>query len=183
MTITEDPTRQNTVADGLRTLLEATAVGLAAHPEAAVIRPAAQSHLVAGTPTQVSVRAGGHDFTIDEPASLGGTDIGANPVEHLLASLGACQVITYQLWAAKLGVSVDTIEVDVTGELDVHGFFGLDPDVRPGFTSIEVSVRLGGPESVERYVELTSIVEEHCPVLDVLVNGVPVTSSFAYNAA
>ena len=112
---------------------------------------------------------------------MGGTDHGANPVEHLVASLGACQVITYQLWAAKLGIAVDTVTVDVTGELDVHGFFGLNPDVRPGFQSIDVNVRLTGPESVERYIELTAAVEEHCPVLDVLVNAVPVRSSFSYN--
>jgi uncharacterized OsmC-like protein len=45
----------------------------------------------------VRVHASSHIFTIDEPESLGGTDNGANPVEHLLASLGACQVITFQV--------------------------------------------------------------------------------------
>ena len=180
MTITAESTSAD-VAATLRGLLEATAEGLAANPAAALLRPATTSTLVTGTATEVAVKAGSHAFTIDEPPVLGGTDLGANPVEHLIASLGACQVITYQLWAAKLGIAVDTVTVDVTGELDVHGFFGLNPDVRPGFQSIDVNVRLTGPESVERYVELTAAVEEHCPVLDVLVNAVPVRSSFSYN--
>lgn len=183
MTITAPAVHPSDTAAALRELLDATADALAGNPEAAVIRPAASTSLVPSTATEVRVRAGRHAFTIDEPPVLGGTDLGANPVEHLLASLGSCQVITYQVWAAKLGIAVERIEVDVTGDLDVHGFFGLDDSVRPGFQSVEVSVRLSGPESVERYVELTAAVEEHCPVLDVLVNSVPVRSSFSYNEA
>ena len=88
-----------------RVLLDATAGALSATPEAAVIHPSATTSLVAGTATEVRVRVGRHAFTIDEPPVLGGTDHGANPVEHLLASLGSCQVITYQVWAAKLGIA------------------------------------------------------------------------------
>jgi uncharacterized OsmC-like protein len=181
MTITAPATTTSDAAHALAELLDATADALSAHPEAAVIRPSARTALVHGTATEVTVRTGNHGFTIDEPPILGGTDLGANPVEHLLASLGACQVISYQVWAAKLGIALERIEVDVAGDLDVQGFFGLDPDVRPGFQSIDVSVRVFGPESVERYLELTSVVDEHCPVLDVLVNAVPVRSSFSYN--
>lgn len=163
-------------------LVNATTSALAEHPTAGVIHPAAKTALVPNTATEVTIRAGRHTFTIDEPASLGGSDLGANPVEHLLASLGACQVITYQVWAAKLGIAVDSIEIDLSGDLDVRGFFGVDPDVRPGFQSIEVNVRLSGPESDERYAELTATVDEHCPVLDVLTNAVPVSLAHAYNA-
>jgi uncharacterized OsmC-like protein len=181
MTITAPAVHPSDTVSALRDLLDATAEAIATHPEAAVIHPAVTTSLVPSTATEVVVRAGRHGFTIDEPPVLGGTDLGANPVEHLLASLGSCQVITYQVWAAKLGITVDRIEVDVAGDLDVHGFFGLDPEVRPGFQSIEVNVRLSGPEPVARYVELTTAVEEHCPVLDVLVNAVPVRSSYSYN--
>lgn len=126
--------------------------------------------------------AGQHAFTIDEPASLGGDDSGASPVEHLLAALGSCQVISYQVWAAKLAIAIDSIDIDVTGDLDVRGFFGLDQDVRPGFNSVHVQARITGPETRERYEELTQIVERHCPVLDVLTAGVPVTSRVTYTA-
>jgi uncharacterized OsmC-like protein len=162
-------------------VVDATAVALKNNPAAAVIRPQAVTTLVTGATTEVSVRAGAHEFTIDEPPILAGTNLGASPVEHLLASLGSCQVITYQVWAAKLGIVVDTIEVTLAGDLDVHGFFGLNPDVRPGFQSIDVAVRLSGPETSERYAELTKLVDEHCPVLDVLTVGVPVRSTFTYN--
>lgn len=169
-------------SETLGELVNATTAALAEHPTAGVINPAAKTALVPTTATEVTIRAGRHIFTIDEPTSLGGSDLGANPVEHLLASLGACQVITYQIWAAKLGIAVGSIEVDLTGDLDVRGFFGVDAEVRPGFQSIEVSVRVSGPESDERYAELTAAVDEHCPVLDVLTNAVPVSLLHSYNA-
>lgn len=174
-------TIDRTATETLAGLVNATASALAEHPTAGVIHPAATTSLIPGSATEVTVRAGSHGFTIDEPASLGGTDLGANPVEHLLASLGACQVITYQVWAAKLGIAIDSVEVDLTGDLDVRGFFGVDPDVRPGFQAIRAAVRVTGPESAERYAELTRIVEEHCPVLDVLTKGVPVSTVHSFN--
>lgn len=151
-----------------------------APPEAATIRPRVRTSLIKGTPTGVHVSTGPHEFTIDEPTSLGGDDTGANPVEHLLASLGACQVISYQVWAAKLGIAIDNVEVDITGDLDVRGFFGLDHDIRPGFNTIQVEARITGPEHRERYEELTDLVERHCPVLDIITVGVPVTSKVTY---
>lgn len=145
--------------------------------EPQVIRPSVRTSLVTGTATQVQVSAGEHEFTIDEPPALGGTDLGANPVEHLLAALGACQVITYQVWAGKLGLRLDAVDVDLTGEIDLRGFFGAAPDVRPGFQGVEVQVQLSGPESQEKYDRLVEVVEQHCPVLDNLGNPVPVTAT------
>ena len=147
--------------------------------EAQIIRPEVRTTLVTGTATEVTVQAGAHRFTIDEPAGLGGTDKGANPVEHLLGALGACQVITFQVWADKLGIAVEEIDIALTGELDLRGFFGIDPDVRPGFSSIDVAVQLTGPETAERYQELVDAVERHCPVLDGLGNTVPVRMTYA----
>jgi uncharacterized OsmC-like protein len=147
--------------------------------QAQLIRPEVRTTLVAGTATEVRVQASSHAFTIDEPEALGGTDKGANPVEHLLAALGACHVITFQVWAEKLGIQLDEVDIALSGEIDLRGFFGLAEGVRPGFQSIHVSVQLSGPEAPERYDELTQAVEEHCPVLDGLGNPVPVRTTYA----
>jgi uncharacterized OsmC-like protein len=76
--------------------------------------------LVPDTATVVNVCVRDHSFAVDEPAPLGGTDTAANPVEYALAALGSCQVITYQFWAAKLGIPLDAITVTVDGDLDLH---------------------------------------------------------------
>jgi uncharacterized OsmC-like protein len=141
---------------------------------------AAQFHIAAAhvtdTATEVSVRSGAHHVTVDEPTTLGGRGAGPNPVEYALAALGSCQVITYQFWAAKLGLQLDTVQVDVSGRLDLHGFLGLADDVRPGFQQISMRVRLTGPESAKRYAELTEMVDTHCPVLDLYGNPTPVST-------
>jgi uncharacterized OsmC-like protein len=146
--------------------------------EPQIIRPEVRSSLVKGTPTEVRVSAGEHTFTIDEPPTLGGTDKGANPVEHLLAALGGCQVISFQVWADQLGIRLDDVDVTLTGELDLRGFLGLDDTVRPGFSVIDVSVQLSGPDTAGRYQELIDAVEKHCPVLDNLGGTVPVRSTY-----
>ena len=41
-------------------------------------------------PTKTVVKARNFEIIIDEPANLGGTDHGANPVEYVLAALSGC---------------------------------------------------------------------------------------------
>jgi uncharacterized OsmC-like protein len=129
--------------------------------------------------TEVDIRTGAHTFKVDEPAVLGGADAAANPVQYALASLGSCQAITYRIWAAQLGIELDSVSVRVEGDLDLRGFFGLDDTVRPGFTAVRVEVTVTGPESAERYAELATAVDEHCPVLDLFRNPVPVTRALS----
>lgn len=142
-----------------------------------------QGSLVRGTATEVAITAGAHAFTIDEPAGLGGTDKGANPIEHLLAALASCTVISYQVWAEKLGLTLDGVDVALTGDIDLAGFFGTEEGVRPGFQGIELGVTLAGPESEADYRRLEEAVATHCPVLDNLTHGVPVRTTVQVPAA
>ncbi|NYF98412.1 OsmC family protein [Janibacter cremeus] len=130
-----------------------------------------------GTATEVTLSARQHTFTIDEPSGLGGTDLGANPVEHLLAALASCTVISYQVWAEKLGLTLEGVDVTVDGDVDLNGFFGAVDGVRPGFQGIDLAVTLTGPESDASYRKLEEAVATHCPVADNLTNGVPVRTT------
>jgi uncharacterized OsmC-like protein len=130
-------------------------------------------------PTLVRLVSREHTIEVDEPDVLAGGNAHANPVEYALASLASCQAITYRFWAAKLGIALDGVEVAVEGDLDLHGFFGLDTTSRPGFTSVRLDVTPLGPESPERYRELADAVDEHCPVLDLFRNATPVERRLA----
>lgn len=166
-----------TAPSDLVTLVRATSDVLAAGSASPILRPNVTARLVPGTSTEVAVTAGRHEFTIDEPPALAGTDNGATPVEHLLAALASCQVITVKVWAAKLGITVDEVSVDLAGDIDLRGFFGVDDDVRPGYGDIGVNLAISGPESRETYDELIRQVTAHCPVLDSLTAGLPVTTT------
>jgi uncharacterized OsmC-like protein len=132
------------------------------------------THDLVGVTETTALVGSGHTFLVDEPESLGGGNVAANPVEYALAALGSCQAITYRFWAQHLGITLDTVHVEVEGDLDVRGFFGIDSSVRPGFGAVRVEVRVTGPDSAERYKELADAVDAHCPVLDLFSNPVPV---------
>lgn len=133
-------------------------------------------------PTLVRLVSREHTIEVDEPDVLAGGNAHANPVEYALASLASCQAITYRFWAAKLGIALDGLEIAAEGDLDLHGFFGLSSDARPGFTAIRLDVTPIGPETPERYRELADAVDEHCPVLDLFRNPTPVERRLAVPA-
>jgi uncharacterized OsmC-like protein len=124
-------------------------------------------------PMLVKLSARKHAIEVDEPKGIGGGDAAASPVEYALMALASCQAITYRLWATKLGIALDGLEIAVEGDLDLHGFFGLDEHVRPGFTAIRIDVTPLGPEP-ERFEELADAVDAHCPVLDLIASPTPV---------
>lgn len=154
---------------------------LIADTRKAIVGDAANAHAVfvaQGTlvgVTEVDISTGSHTFKVDEPPALGGADAAANPVQYALASLGSCQAITYRIWAAHLGVTLDSVTVRVEGDLDLRSCFGVDDGARPGFTAIRVEVTVAGPESEERYADLAAAVDAHCPALDLFQNPVPVS--------
>lgn len=125
------------------------------------------------------VRAGKHEFTIDEPAALAGDDVAASPVEYALGALIGCQVVVYRLYAQALGIQVDDVRVTAEGDLDAARLLGKDDSVRPGFSAIRLHVELTGPETQERYEQLRDAVDINCPVYDLFANPTPVSVTVA----
>jgi uncharacterized OsmC-like protein len=147
------------------------------NPSAATATFEASTRQIAGLLSDAAIR----DFTIkiDEPATLGGTDRGPNPVELVLAALGACQEITYRLYADTLGIPVNSVSVKLVGRLDLRGFFAVDDGVRPGFKDIHTTVTIDSPASADDIERLKATVDRHCPVLDILRNVTPVKIEYA----
>ena len=54
-------------------------------------------------------------------------------VEILLFSLGACQEITTKAFANAMGVPLTRVSVELTGHIDLRGFFAVEDSVRAGF--------------------------------------------------
>jgi uncharacterized OsmC-like protein len=158
-------------------VLAATAEAIAAKPELAAAEVEAGARLVEGC--RVEVRLGNRSVDFDMPAALGGSDRAPSPGQLALASLGACQAITYRIWSEKLGIQLDTVEVEVGGGIDARGLLGVDNSTRPGFDKVEVQVRLAGQDDPDRYNQLRQAVNEHCPLLDIFTNRVPVSTSLS----
>ena len=130
-----------------------------------------------GLSTESSIR--GFSVRLDEPADLGGTDTGPNPVEAVLAALGSCQAIVYRAYANALGLRIDTVEVEAKGYLDLRGFLG-DSKYPAGFERVTFATRVVSPESPEAIRNLSGLVEAHCPVLDILRTPLAVSGSLEH---
>lgn len=158
----------------LTAIVDATAAAVAADADKALALFRTSGAGADGVRSEI--RIGRHEVVIDEPPALGGDDAAPNPVEFALAALLSCQVVTYRFWAATLGIPLDGVTVEVEGDLDVRGFFGLDDAVRPGFTEVRLVADLRGPGTAADYERLRETVDAHCPVLDLFRNPSAVTT-------
>jgi uncharacterized OsmC-like protein len=111
----------------------------------------------------------------DEPPVLLGQDRGANPVEYLLHALAACLTTSMVYHAAARGIAIEEVESTVDGDIDLHGFLGLDPNVRRGYQGIRMNFRIKAELSDDQLNELSRLGPTFSPVFDSVTRGVPVT--------
>jgi hypothetical protein len=81
--------------------------------------------------------------------------------------------------AAAQGIRVESLEFDLEGDLDLHGFLGLSDSVRPGYEGVKVTCRAKTDAPREQIEALCAYVQKTSPVLDILRNPVPVSLSLA----
>ena len=92
-------------------------------------------------PTKTIVKARGFEIIVDEPADLGGTDHGANPVEYVLAAYAGCLNVMAHICAKELGFELRSIKIDLSGTLNPARLFGQSFEERAGYKEITVTMR------------------------------------------
>jgi len=61
-----------------------------------------------------NIKAAGHPLTADEPAGVGGLDLGPAPYDLLLAALGACTSMTLRMYADQKKWGLKHVAVRLT---------------------------------------------------------------------
>ncbi len=84
------------------------------------------------------VSAGGFTIAVDEPESVGGTGEGPQPTELLLAAVSSCFTLAVAHAAAKRGIDLSHLSVEVTGTYD-----------GPRFSALEIRVDVGCADAVK----------------------------------
>ncbi|WP_235661541.1 OsmC family protein [Mycobacteroides abscessus] len=107
----------------------------------------------------------GRNFTIeaDEPPELLGNNTAPNPQELLMAALNACMSVGYAAVAATMGVTVRSLNIETTGELDLRGFLGLDADINPGYNEVRYKVSIDADGTDEQIEEIHQAVMRTSP--------------------
>lgn len=111
----------------------------------------------------------------DEPPVLLGSNRAPNAVEAVLHALASCLAVGFVYNAAAQGITVEALEFDLEGDLDLQGFLGLSQEVRPGYEGIRVTYRVRTDAPREKVEELCDYVQRTSPVLDIIRNPVPVS--------
>ena len=110
---------------------------------------------------------------IDEPEQLGGANQFANPQEHLLAALNSCMMVGYVALCSLKGIQLESLEIDVEGDIDLRGFLALEDGVAPGYESLAYTVRIKGDAPPEAFEEIHQAVMQTSPNFYNLSRAVP----------
>lgn len=120
----------------------------------------------------MDVQARNFTVRVDEPRESGGEDTGMNPVELLLCSLGACQLVAASAFSRQMRIDLDEIWVEVEGDMDSAGMMGYT-GIRPGYQNIRFVFHVKTDAQPAKVQALIDLVEQRCPVGDSLNSGVP----------
>ena len=116
-----------------------------------------------------------HRMIADEPASAGGTDLGPNPYEYLLAALGACTSMTVRMYASRKKLPLDSIEVTLCHDR-IHAEDCSECESETGMVDrIEKKIRLRGDLDEDQRRRLLEVAGK-CPVHKTLVNEIVIKS-------
>jgi uncharacterized OsmC-like protein len=105
----------------------------------------------------------GYVFSHDEPTELMGANTSANPQELLMAAFNACVIATFVSACSLNNVSLEKLEIETHGRLNLRGFLGLDKSISPGYDEIQYTLRIKGSGTKKQFQKIHDIVKATSP--------------------
>jgi uncharacterized OsmC-like protein len=111
-------------------------------------------------------------FTVDtdHPECFASEDRGATPAEVLLAALAGCLTAGVAAVAQNRKIQLRKVTATVEGKMNVLGILGADPDVRNGFSAIDVSFDIDADASADQIEALVAQSQKRSAVFDAITN-------------
>lgn len=127
---------------------------------------------------RTDIQLGMHHITADEPASVGGTNLGPTPYGLLAASLAACTTMTLRMYAEHKKLDFESATVSVTHER-IHAEDCADCESNSGgIDEFRRVLTLDGNFTDEQWQRLIEIADR-CPVHRTLHGEVKVRTRLA----
>ncbi|HEX9711891.1 MAG TPA: OsmC family protein, partial [Actinomycetota bacterium] len=89
----------------------------------------------------------GRSVTTDMVEGVGGEDSAPSPGWLLRAAVASCDATLIAMHAAREGITLSRLEVDVDSESNDLGILGIDPSVPKGPLQMRARVRVASPEA------------------------------------
>jgi uncharacterized OsmC-like protein len=157
--------------------LRGTIAKLTDNPALAAFQFAARNSWIEGTATTSTIHewygAGSDQVHVKEFSAKAdhptlGHGHGPTPQEYVLHALAACVAAGIATTAANRGIELTKIDSIAQGSIDVQGVLGIDPDVRNGFSAVEVVVDIDGNAPRESLDALISASVKRSAVFDII---------------
>ena len=155
----------------IRSIAERNARTLALKPLRGFITDTTRARIVEGL--RCEIEEGPWKLAADMPVKAGGEETGPTPGVLGRGALASCLAIGISMWAARFGVPIDGLEVEVQADFDVRGQLGVGNDVAPGYTEVRYLISIESPASVDDLHNLVETAERHSPYLDIFSRAQP----------
>lgn len=124
---------------------------------------------------RTDIQAGPHHLTADEPASVGGSNLGPSPYGLLSAALASCTTMTLKMYASHKKLDLDSVTVTVEHE-KIHASDCAECESEGGKVDVfRRSLAVEGRLTEEQQQRLLEIADK-CPVHKTLHGDVKVTT-------
>src|SRR5580765_3375180 len=114
-------------------------------------------------------------FEADHPEVFASEDLGATPVEMVLAGLASCLTAGVAAVAQNRGIQLHSVTATLEGGMDIQGILGIDKDVRNGFDGIKVTYDIKADATPEEIKAIVAQSQKRSAVYDVITNPTNVT--------
>src|SRR5215813_2151205 len=131
------------------------------------------------SPISCSVEVGQKLIAAQAHSGVGGPGTAACSGDLLVGALAACAQLTCQLVATAMGIPIEHIRVEVTGEMDLAGTLGISKEVPVGFQDIHAKFDIDAPQATpEQLAALKEKTEQYCVVMQTLLQPPQIKTSW-----
>lgn len=118
-------------------------------------------------------------WVVDEPPQLLGNSTGPTPQEYLMSGVGACIMVGFAVNAAVKGVEIKSLEVEVTGSLDLAGFMNLRDDAQIKMIGLQYHISVDADADESQLAEIQAAAVNFSPNAMTVAQGVPLTGTMS----
>ena len=134
------------------------------------------------TPVSCAVEVGQKLLAAQAHQGVGGPGTAACSGDLLLGALAACAQLTCQLVATAMAVPLESVSVNIQGEMDLAGTLGISKETPVGFQDIRATFNISAPEATaEQLAALKAKTEQYCVVLQTLQQPPQIQTSWLVN--
>lgn len=109
-------------------------------------------------------------FDADHPEIFASEDRGATPVEIVLAGLASCLTAGVAAVAQNREIQLRSVKATLEAGMDIRGILGAEPDVRNGFSGIQVTYEIDADATPEDIEALVAQSQKRSAVYDIITN-------------